>query len=196
MQGWGRYLETDPIELLGGLNSYVYVGANPQLFKDPYGLWKVFGFGSYYKPLRSLPRNLPRYLPFTGSTGIDFAPIWNYDSSDPANTGWGFITAAGAEVNDGFISVFRGEEFFKGQHECISFYGIDPHKIPYLGKRLPGWIPGVGYYTVGEEYGVFAAWDVGDSHLSGGFGFPISQTWQDITNSSWNTRFTNWLIQF
>lgn len=35
----GRYGESDPIGLRGGLNTYVYAGARPLLYSDPNGLW-------------------------------------------------------------------------------------------------------------------------------------------------------------
>ena len=43
--GLGRFISSDPIGVLGGVNSYGYVGGDPYDMTDPYGLicWETFG---------------------------------------------------------------------------------------------------------------------------------------------------------
>jgi RHS repeat-associated protein len=54
--GLGRYIESDPIGLWGGLNTYAYVGGNPASFVDPEGLTTI-------TIPRPFPGTIPRLIP-------------------------------------------------------------------------------------------------------------------------------------
>jgi RHS repeat-associated protein len=79
----GRYAESDPIGLDGGLNSYAYVGANPVKWVDPYGLYGLWLWGNPLGGSASGPAtiNVPTVNTSIGSGGAGMFLV-NYLSAD------------------------------------------------------------------------------------------------------------------
>ena len=64
--GTGRYVESDPIGLVGGANTYLYVDAQPLFYVDAQGLIKwsgqiAFGSASPFNKRGKVKLNLPQY---------------------------------------------------------------------------------------------------------------------------------------
>jgi len=68
----GRYVESDPAGLIGGLNTYGYVGARPLALIDPWGL--APGGGRSWRPQPSPPVPLP-WDPGFGPNNCSHYPV-------------------------------------------------------------------------------------------------------------------------
>jgi len=154
----GRYITSDPIGLVGGLNSYGYVDGNPLHWVDPSGLFSISdpstwpripqsgvniatGFGDGVSSMLSL--GLYNTADFRDSLDIDGGVnecSTSYEYSKYAGYGWGVGTVWAGGLNGGANSVFWSGE---GGMAKAAQLGITLEKTPigailqWIGSKTP-----------------------------------------------------------